>query len=631
MNIGVNKGLLAKLLITLVAAIVVYSVFWFFKLGQVEKKINRFVSENSGNVSISDISVAGFPFLQRVTITDLRFNLPTPALDKSQVLVKSLEANAGIFQSQYDITINDKVIIYDQEGDAAKLEFNSAPEIIVAISDGLIEKISYKDAGYKITEVNQEVSYAASASSLNVTSASDEDDKVTFKISASITDMKGFGVSDVYKNAFEKRIIDALRTGELAIGSPSPASYAAEEVTLAEANFVNSAPEDLATDPNVAEIPVASIQEAVPEAVDQVADSVVSAVIPAAAPAQVVVPAVIPAAAPAQVVAPAVIPAAAPAQVVVPAVIPAAAPAQVVVPAVIPAAAPAQVVVPAVIPATPPVVAAVDPAQENIPATVAAVVAQVEAAPAATPPVTIQNAAPVAATVAAAENLPAPAPLAVENTAPSVNSEAELANIPAENIVAAQVTEVVETPKKRIIYKSDLDLQAEYILTPTPIEQKNPIDISQIQTAPLQYSKTIKIISFKLISRLHEVNINGEINIFPDDSLPSGGLSLRVSEFDDVVRNTSDSLREIAQKAVMSNKIQPVDLTGLSNPKAPNSSDLYGTLLNRIANSLGSVAREVADKNAVSSNEVAQFDIRREKNLQVLVNETPIVEILGKF
>jgi hypothetical protein len=617
MNIGVNKGLLAKLLITLVAAIVVYSVFWFFKLGQVEKKINRFVSENSGNVSISDISVAGFPFLQRVTITDLRFNLPTPALDKSQVLVKSLEANAGIFQSQYDITINDKVIIYDQEGDAAKLEFNSAPEIIVAISDGLIEKISYKDAGYKITEVNQEVSYAASASSLNVTSASDEDDKVTFKISASITDMKGFGVSDVYKNAFEKRIIDALRTGELAIGSPSPASYAAEEVTLAEANFVNSAPEDLATDPNVAEIPVASIQEAVPEAVDQVADSVVSAVIPAAAPAQVVVPAVIPAAAPAQVVAPAVIPAAAPAQVVVP--------------AVIPAAAPAQVVVPAVIPATPPVVAAVDPAQENIPATVAAVVAQVEAAPAATPPVTIQNAAPVAATVAAAENLPAPAPLAVENTAPSVNSEAELANIPAENIVAAQVTEVVETPKKRIIYKSDLDLQAEYILTPTPIEQKNPIDISQIQTAPLQYSKTIKIISFKLISRLHEVNINGEINIFPDDSLPSGGLSLRVSEFDDVVRNTSDSLREIAQKAVMSNKIQPVDLTGLSNPKAPNSSDLYGTLLNRIANSLGSVAREVADKNAVSSNEVAQFDIRREKNLQVLVNETPIVEILGKF
>jgi hypothetical protein len=33
----------------------------------------------------------------------------------------------------------------------------------------------------------------------------------------------------------------------------------------------------------------------------------------------------------------------------------------------------------------------------------------------------------------------------------------------------------------------------------------------------------------------------------------------------------------------------------------------------------------------VSKDNVAQFDVRREKNLDFLVNETPMREVLGKF
>jgi hypothetical protein len=134
MNISFNKSLLIKILIVLVAAVVVYSVFWFFKLGQVEKQINRFVNEHSSNVSVGDIAVSGFPFSQKVTISDLRFSLPTPALDKRQVLVKTLEASAGIFESEFAVTVTGQVLIFDQEGGSANLEFNAPPRITVSIS-----------------------------------------------------------------------------------------------------------------------------------------------------------------------------------------------------------------------------------------------------------------------------------------------------------------------------------------------------------------------------------------------------------------------------------------------------------------------------------------------------------------
>ena len=39
----------------------------------------------------------------------------------------------------------------------------------------------------------------------------------------------------------------------------------------------------------------------------------------------------------------------------------------------------------------------------------------------------------------------------------------------------------------------------------------------------------------------------------------------------------------------------------------------------------------MAAKNPVSKGDVAVFDIRREKNLEFLINETSIREVLGKF
>jgi hypothetical protein len=43
------------------------------------------------------------------------------------------------------------------------------------------------------------------------------------------------------------------------------------------------------------------------------------------------------------------------------------------------------------------------------------------------------------------------------------------------------------------------------------------------------------------------------------------------------------------------------------------------------------VTKELTSKNPLSKDDVAVFDIRREKNIEFLINETPMREILGKF
>jgi nucleoid DNA-binding protein len=74
------------------------------------------------------------------------------------------------------------------------------------------------------------------------------------------------------------------------------------------------------------------------------------------------------------------------------------------------------------------------------------------------------------------------------------------------------------------------------------------------------------------------------------------------------------------------------DLAAIDSSLAPsNDNEAYKNFLTRISQSLASVTKEVAAKNSVTLADTGAFDIRREKNLEFLVNETSIREILGKF
>ena len=213
------KNLLIKLLIVIIVAALAYSVFWFFKVGQVEKQINKFVSENSSYVSTGEISVSGFPMSQKITIQDLKFTIPNALVNNRQVVVKQLEARAEIFSSDFSVTLIDPVSLVDTAGNSLSVEFSQAPQITIAIAGGKIAKFSYQDSGYRALDADKKLVYAASASSLTLDSSTDDTDKTTTKILVNIKDIEGFDALNAYKNAFEKKIIDGIKTGEISVGA----------------------------------------------------------------------------------------------------------------------------------------------------------------------------------------------------------------------------------------------------------------------------------------------------------------------------------------------------------------------------------------------------------------------------
>ncbi len=226
-----SKNILVKFVIFLVVTALVYSVFWFFKAGQLHKQLEAFVSKNSNYVSVGEIEVTGFPLAQKVTVKDLKFTLPGSLLNKRQTIVKQLEATAGVLSSDFVITMPEPVIVQDSDNNNTAVEFNKAPEISFSVTDGMISKFNYQDSGYKITGLDKNIIYSASSSVISSTSSLESSGSIKTKISINLKDVEGFDAVDLYKNLFEKKIADGLKTGEITLGS-----------SVTEANIPTEAP-----------------------------------------------------------------------------------------------------------------------------------------------------------------------------------------------------------------------------------------------------------------------------------------------------------------------------------------------------------------------------------------------------
>ncbi len=250
-----SRNLLVKFVILLVVAALVYSVFWFFKSGQLLKQVNGFVSQNSNYVSTGEVAVSGFPLAQKVTIKDLKFTFPGSLLGKRQTIVKHLEAKAGIFSSDFTITLPEPVSVQDADNVSAPVEFNKEPEIKVSMADGRIEKFHYQDFGYRILDAEKKTIYAAGSSDISLEVVAGSEEKTVTKILVNIKDIEGFDVADIYKNVFEKRITEGLKTGEIVLGSAVVADPAVVPNSTVVATTDVSAPAspavvaDLATTP----------------------------------------------------------------------------------------------------------------------------------------------------------------------------------------------------------------------------------------------------------------------------------------------------------------------------------------------------------------------------------------------
>jgi hypothetical protein len=497
------RGIAIKLAILVVVSALVYSVFWFFKIGQVEKQINKFVTNNGSYISVGEVSVSGFPLSQKITIKNLKFSIPNAALGDNEVIVPHLEANAGIMASDYNVTLVEPASIQDADGNISSVEFTQNPAISVSIIDGEITKFSYSDNGYKIMDASKNVTYSASNTSISINSTF-ELEKITHKISINAAEIEGFDVVSLYKNTLEKKVIDGIKTGAITLGSHENAAVHTENGVVAPAADAAAAPTTTAVVP----APVAPVATVAPENAA-----------PAAPQAAVVPPA---------------------------------------------------------------------PVENHASQPVA-------------PAVTSDPAAP--AVVAA------PAPEATAESQPAV---------PA----------IVETAASN---KSALSIELEYVLTPAKSseEANTPPDPTQITEAPSEYNKVVKISNLEFTNDLYKISASGELSSFSDDNLPSGGVSVKVEKIDGLIGQLSKGFAQIAEKLKPAADASPV-AAELTPPAAPVE-DPYQVFLSRIVAKMDLITKEIAAKNAVSKDEIAQFDLRREKNLEFLINETSVNEILGKF
>lgn len=489
MNISAVKTILIKITIALLTICLIYSVFWFYKIGQMEKQLNRFVSENASNVSIGSFEISGYPFAQNLAIDNLRFSLPTAALNKYQITISKLKAKATIFDTNFDIEITENNYIQDKEGKQHQISFNTNPKITAEISDGFLQSFSYQDSGHQILSENQDLIYSSSSTDVKVSSSKQENGSTAFIINSNITEISNFGIFDIYKNAFEEKLINTINTGEISLNSELPQNEK-EEITeeinnnLEQNLTANNIPQNLET--------------------QQVTE-------------------------------------------------------------------------------------------------------------------------------------PLPANPSVENSSNVDNSQTPTQEIkPAENQEA----------------KTNINIAMQYILTPNQARNdgQTPLNITQIQESSLQYSKSLKIDSLSISNYLYKILINGTINIFSDDTMPSGAISIRLEKFLDIIsyvdakikdlinqnnsvaiNNTSNSNQAILNVENLPNEVAADNNEKTTSDQENNPSKSYHDFLIRINSSIEKVSKEIAEKNAASDSEVAQFEIRREKNLEFLVNETPVREILGKF
>ena len=172
------------------------------------------------------------------------------------------------------------------------------------------------------------------------------------------------------------------------------------------------------------------------------------------------------------------------------------------------------------------------------------------------------------------------------------------------------------------------------VLTLTPsVKQEQgetpPVDPTQVQELPVQYVQNIKINNVELSNALYKINITGDAISASDDNYPSGGITVKVEKIANLVAHLKGQFKQLSQSKKPTVPSNGVDLT--SEQAQQNQVQNYDIFLNNISEKLTDVSNEIASKNSVSKDNVAQFDVRREKNLEFLINEVPVREIIGKF
>jgi len=536
-----KKGLVIKLAIVLIVLTLSYCVFWFFKAGQSEKQINKFITENSANISAGEISVSGFPIAQKITINDLKITVPFNVVAKRQIQIKRLEASASIFSNDFNVALVDGVKLQDMEsvGEVFDVEFVNQPEIVVSLANGILSKLQYNDAGFKVIDAEKNVVNSSTGTTITSETSIDETEKRVSKIHIAFKELEGYTVVDFYKNVIEKRVIEGIKTEEIKINGSAVSQEVAVDTASAVAPAVtDNVNKDVA--PNSA-----------------TANNKNSGKADKANPA--------------------------------------------------------------------PVVANNSAPKNGEDAIKRAVEASKEIAKKNNPTDNVANKAPAPEANAVANPQPATPNVVDPNNPPVASANSDQPNPQ----VAPEDSSNAEAISDSSIIKSNVTIDLVITLTPSvKQESEAPSDPTQIQELPVQYVQNIKVENFEMANPLYKINISGDVVSSSDDNNPSGGITVKVEKIANLLQQLKAQFKKHAELKKSSMPATGVDI-GTESPvnQVPN----YDVFLGNLSEKITDVAMEISAKNSVSKDDVAQFDIRREKNLEFLVNEVPVREILGKF
>ncbi len=583
-----KKSLIIKLAVAIVIVLLSYCVFWLFKIGQSERKITSIV-QKSKIVSFDKISSSGFPVSQKITIENLKINIPVNAIEKRNFIVKKIEISSSIFSNNFKAQITDAIEVKASDNNNAyELQFNSAPEISFNIVGNAVNDLTYSDSGFKILDTkNNSVIHTASSMNISLPAPfvfEQEDSQNPVSISLNIKQLTGYSFLNFYKNIFENKIIEGIKTGEIKINQVVQAN----PLSLDPAFLSNLATTNPALFQQIQQLTIAQIN---PNNTVDINNQIQQLVIQANANAQNI------------------------------------------------AQAPVQ-----------------NPAGQapaiNANAVNADVATQNQQKPnaqAVQVPVKANADQPRGANIN--QNIadsqkptpPAPTQVAeqvsnVANQAVSPTDNSVVATQPANTVVGGSADNVNQPVPSNAVAVANLDsannsqpasnnaidIALEIEISSTPVEKSKtnaevPVDPSLIEENNEQYAENILIKSMNFSHEKYKISVNGKLVSLLDDINLSGGITVKIENYFDFVNLLKTELQNYTQQNVIKENSDPLIF------------EKYQTFLRYLNNSLPNISNEIASKNPATKDNNAQLDIRREKNLDFIVNETPIYEILGKI
>lgn len=567
-----KKSLIIKLAVAVVIVLLSYCVFWLFKIGQSERKITSIV-QKSKIISFDKISSSGFPFSQKITIENLKINIPVNAIVKRNFVAKKLEISSSIFSNSFKAKIVDEVEVKTIENNGSYLlQFNSDPEISFSIINNSINNFTYSDSGFKIVDAKNN-NTIHTASSMNISLPApfifEQEDQNPITISLNIKQLTGYSFLNFYKNVFEDKVIEGIKTGEIKINQGNqntPNVFVLDPAVLSNLAATNPA--------LFQQIQQLNMQvQANPASAPEVNNQIQQLLMQASMNAQVNQPTPTGVAAPAS-------------------------PAQpnnnlntqnIQVPLKANAEQPANVVNGSVVANSPNSQA---PANPSVAVPAVPAVAQVAGENQQSPNNTQQN-------------------NDIQNSGTPPQPTAE--NMPS---IAQANTQNANLDK--------IDIALEIEISSTPVEKEKstaevPVEPSLAEESNQQYAENVLIKSMTFSHEKYKISVNGKLISLLDDISLSGGITVKIENYYDFVNLFKTELQNYTQQNTIKENADVLIF------------EKYQTFLRNLDNSLPNLSNEIASKNPATKDKNVQLDIRREKNLDFIINETPIYEILGRI